>query len=159
LMSAQLKRREGMHNAAHRSLRKAVQLAKPGRYVRCFLDEGEGVIQLLREAYQNIFGGATREDVDLDANQAFIEELLAASGTDLTRNPAKSSRPPMQPLSDREKEMLIFLANGVSNKEMAQRLFVSENTVKFHLKNVYSKLGVVNRLQAINAARQLGFIG
>ena len=159
LMSAQLKRREGMHNAAHRSLRKAVQLAKPGRYVRCFLDEGEGVIQLLREAYQNIFGGATREDVDLDANQAFIEELLAASGTDLTRNPAKASRLPMQPLSDREKEMLIFLANGVSNKEMAQKLFVSENTVKFHLKNVYSKLGVVNRLQAINAARQLGFIG
>jgi LuxR family transcriptional regulator, maltose regulon positive regulatory protein len=159
LMSAQLKRREGMHNAAHRSLRKAVQLAKPGRYVRCFLDEGEGVIQLLREAYQNIFGGATREDVDLDANQAFIEELLAASGTDLTRNPAKASRPPMQPLSDREKEMLIFLANGVSNKEMAQKLFVSENTVKFHLKNVYSKLGVVNRLQAINAARQLGLIG
>ncbi len=159
LMRAQLKRREGMHNAAHRSLRKAVQLAKPGRYVRCFLDEGEGVIQLLREAYQSIFGGATREDVDLDANQAFIEELLAASGTDLTRNPAKASRPPMQPLSDREKEMLIFLANGVSNKEMAQRLFVSENTVKFHLKNVYSKLGVVNRLQAINAARQLGFVG
>jgi LuxR family maltose regulon positive regulatory protein len=159
LMSAQLKRREGMHNAAHRSLRKAVQLAKAGRYVRCFLDEGEGVIQLLREAYQNIFGGATREDVDLDANQAFIEELLAASGTDLTRNPAKASRPPMQPLSDREKEMLIFLANGVSNKEMAQKLFVSENTVKFHLKNVYSKLGVVNRLQAINAARQLGFVG
>jgi LuxR family maltose regulon positive regulatory protein len=54
--------------------------------------------------------------------------------------------------------MLIFLANGISNKEMAQKLFVSENTVKFHLKNVYSKLGVSNRLQAINAARQLGFI-
>jgi LuxR family maltose regulon positive regulatory protein len=158
LMSSQLKRREGMHNAAHRSLRKALQLAKPGRYIRCFLDEGEGVIQLLREAYQNIFGGGAHEDFDLDVNQPFIEELLAASGTDLTRNPAKASRPPMQPLSDREKEMLIFLANGVSNKEMAQKMFVSENTVKFHLKNVYSKLGVANRLQAINAARQLGFI-
>ena len=99
------------------------------------------------------------EDVDLDVHQPFIEELLAASGTDLTRNPAKASGPPMQPLSDREKEMLIFLANGVSNKEMAQKMFVSENTVKFHLKNVYSKLGVANRLQAINMARQLGFIG
>jgi len=159
LMSAQLKRREGMHNAAHRSLRKALQLAKPGRYIRCFLDEGEGVIQLIREAYQNIFGGPTHDDVEWDANQTFIEELLAASGTDLTRNPAKLSRPPMQPLSDREKEILIFLANGVSNKEMAQKLFVSENTIKFHLKNVYSKLGVANRLQAINAARQLGLIG
>jgi LuxR family transcriptional regulator, maltose regulon positive regulatory protein len=159
LMSAQLKRREGMHNAAHRSLRKALQLAKPGRYIRCFLDEGEGVIQLIREAYQNIFGGLTHDDVEWDANQTFIEELLAASGTDLTRNPAKVSRPPMQPLSDREKEILTFLANGVSNKEMAQKLFVSENTIKFHLKNVYSKLGVANRLQAINAARQLGLIG
>ena len=159
LMSAQLKRREGMHNAAHRSLRKALQLAKPGRYIRCFLDEGEGVIQLIREAYQNIFGGPTHDDVEWDANQTFIEELLAASGTDLTRNPAKVRRPPMQPLSDREKEILIFLANGVSNKEMAQKLFVSENTIKFHLKNVYSKLGVANRLQAINAARQLGLIG
>jgi LuxR family maltose regulon positive regulatory protein len=148
-----------MHNAAHRSLRKALQLAKPGRYIRCFLDEGDGVIQLLREAYQNIFGGVAHEGADLDVNQAFIEELLAASGTDLTRNPAKASRPPMQPLSDREKEMLIFLGNGVSNKEMAQKMFVSENTVKFHLKNVYSKLGVANRLQAINMARQLGFIG
>ena len=140
-------------------MRKALQLAKPGRYIRCFLDEGEGVIQLIREAYQNIFGGPTHDDVEWDANQTFIEELLAASGTDLTRNPAKLSRPPMQPLSDREKEILIFLANGVSNKEMAQKLFVSENTIKFHLKNVYSKLGVANRLQAINAARQLGLIG
>ncbi|HVN64397.1 MAG TPA: LuxR C-terminal-related transcriptional regulator, partial [Candidatus Binataceae bacterium] len=158
LMGAQLKQSEGMHNAAHRSLRKAVQLAKPGRYIRCFLDEGEGVIELLREAYQNIFGGTSREDVDLDMNQIFIEELLAASGTDLTRSPAKANRSSVQPLSDREKEMLNLLANGVSNKEMAQKLFVSENTVKFHLKNVYSKMGVSNRLQAINTARQLGFI-
>jgi LuxR family maltose regulon positive regulatory protein len=158
LMDALLKQREGMHNAAHRSLRRALQLAKPGRYVRCFLDEGEGVIQLLREAYQKIFGGPALEDIDLDANQGYIEELLAASGLDLTRDMSKAVKPAAQPLSDREKEMLIHLANGVSNKEMAQKLFVSENTVKFHLKNVYSKLGVANRLQAINAARLLGFL-
>jgi LuxR family maltose regulon positive regulatory protein len=41
---------------------------------------------------------------------------------------------------------------------MAQRLFVSENTIKFHLKNIYAKLCVANRLQAINAARQLGLV-
>jgi LuxR family maltose regulon positive regulatory protein len=158
LMDALLKQREGMHNAAHRSLRRALQLAKPGRYIRCFMDEGEGVIQLLREAYQKIFGSAGHEDVDLDANQAYIEELLGASGLDLTRDMTKAASPAAQPLSDREKEMLIHLANGVSNKEMAQKLFVSENTVKFHLKNVYSKLGVANRLQAINVARLLGFL-
>ncbi|MEA3133958.1 MAG: LuxR family transcriptional regulator, maltose regulon positive regulatory protein [Gammaproteobacteria bacterium] len=158
IMDALLRQHEGMHNAAHRSLRKAVQLAKPGRYIRCFLDEGEGAIQLLREAYQKIFVGGPREDAVLDTHQAFLEELLAASGLDLTRDKGAASKAASQPLSDREKEMLLYLADGVSNKEMAQRLFVSENTIKFHLKNVYSKLSVANRLQAINAARQLGFI-
>ena len=53
---------------------------------------------------------------------------------------------------------LVFLANGVSNREMAGRIFVSENTVKFHLKNIYSKLAVSSRLQAVAAARQMGLI-
>jgi LuxR family maltose regulon positive regulatory protein len=64
----------------------------------------------------------------------------------------------VEPLSCREKEMLKSLFNGISNREIAGRLFVSENTVKFHLKNIYSKLGVGNRLQAINAARALRLI-
>jgi LuxR family maltose regulon positive regulatory protein len=158
LLDALLKQREGSHNAAHRSLRKALQLAKAGRYVRSFLDDGEGIVQLLREEYQNIFGSAGRDDLGIDTHRAFIEEVLAASGTDLSRTPAKGAPPLMQPLSDREQEILVFLANGVSNKEMAKRLFVSENTVKFHLKNIYSKLAVGSRLQAINAARLLGLV-
>jgi len=158
LMDALLRQQEGMHNAAHRSLRRALHLAKPGRYIRCFLDEGEGVIQLLREAYQKIFVRGSGEEAGLDSDQAFLEELLSASGLDLARDRGKSAKAATQPLSDREKEMLLYLADGVSNKEMAQRLFVSENTIKFHLKNVYSKLGVANRLQAINAARQMGLV-
>lgn len=158
LLEALLKQREGSYNAAHRSLRKALQLGKPGRYVRSFLDEGEGIIQLLREEYQNIFNGAGHDELDVDANRTFIEQLLAASGTDLNLPPAKTGLRLMEPLSEREKEVLVFLANGVSNREMANRLFVSENTVKFHLKNIYSKLAVGNRLQAINAARQAGLV-
>ena len=65
---------------------------------------------------------------------------------------------PLESLTQRETEILVFLANGVSNKEIAKRLFVSENTVKFHLKNVYSKLVVGSRLQAINAARRMGLV-
>jgi LuxR family maltose regulon positive regulatory protein len=158
LLDALLRQKEGLHNAAHRSLRKAVQLAQPGRYIRCFLDEGEGIIRLLREAYQKIFGIGAGDDGEQATNQAFLEELLAASGLDLTRATGKTTAAAAHPLSDREKEMLLYLAGGVSNREMAQRLFVSENTIKFHLKNIYAKLSVANRLQAINAARQLGLV-
>jgi LuxR family maltose regulon positive regulatory protein len=62
----------------------------------------------------------------------------------------------LEALTEREMEILAILAGGGSNKDIAERLFVSENTVKFHLKNVYAKLSVANRLQAIIAAQHLG---
>ena len=64
----------------------------------------------------------------------------------------------LAPLTDHERRILIFLANGVSNREMASRLFVSENTIKFHLKNIYSKLGVGSWVQAIASAGELGLV-
>jgi len=66
---------------------------------------------------------------------------------------------PLPVLTERECEMLTLLANGISNKGIANRLFVSENTVKFHLKNIYAKLSVTSRVQAVSAARQMGIIG
>lgn len=64
----------------------------------------------------------------------------------------------IEPLTERELCFLDCLANGISNKEIARNLCVSENTVKFHLKNVYSKFAVRTRLQAINAAYELGVL-
>src|SRR3546814_14980524 len=88
--------------------------------------------------------------------QAVVARLLAASSQAVNLDqitPAGASFQPLEPLTDREKQILVYLANGVSNKEIARRIFVSENTVKFHLKNIYSKLAVSSRLQAINPAR------
>ncbi len=157
LLDAMLQDRKGARNAAHRSLRKALQLAQPGRFVRCFIDEGESILQLLREEYQTIMEGTSGREAQFGADRDFVEQILQASGTDLSRAPVTAVQP-LEALTDREKEILVFLANGVSNKEMAGRIFVSENTVKFHLKNIYSKLAVANRLQAISAARQLGIV-
>ena len=157
LFDAMLQERKGAHNAAHRSLRKALQMAQPGHFIRSFIDEGEGILQLLREEYQTIMEGTGNRDGQFGADRAFVEQILQASGTDLSRAPVMAVQP-LEALTDREKEILVFLANGVSNKEMAGRIFVSENTVKFHLKNIYSKLAVANRLQAISAARQLGIV-
>ena len=88
----------------------------------------------------------------------YVERLLEASGTDLGSRRRAAAEAPLEPLTDRETEMLVRLANGASNKVMARESFVSENTIKFHLKNIYAKLGVTSRLQAIAAARNQGLI-
>jgi LuxR family maltose regulon positive regulatory protein len=61
------------------------------------------------------------------------------------------------PLTEREREVLELLFQGMTNKELARHLFVTVDTVKTHLKHIYAKLGVANRSQAIRRARELGF--
>jgi LuxR family maltose regulon positive regulatory protein len=157
LLECLLHQRKGHQAAAHRALRRALDLAQPGRLIRTFIDEGDGIMGLLREEHRN---AATMRGIvpePFAADRAFLDQLLhAASAAGLEQQEAAAA--PLADLTDREREILTFLASGVPNRDMAQRLFVSENTVKFHLKNIYSKLDVANRLQAVIAARQLGLI-
>ena len=156
LLDAQLHYRMGVRNHAQRSLGKALKLAAPGGYVRCFLDEGGEVLDMLREEFKSQVDSGGRE-VPLAPDRSFVGRLLRASGE---RIDAPNSTSPLllKPLTDHEQRILIFLANGVSNREMANRLFVSENTIKFHLKHIYSKLGVASRVQAIASAHELGLV-
>lgn len=157
LLEALLYERKGVRNLAHRSLRRALRLAAPGGYIRSFLDEGESLLLMLREEYQTMLDGISARETVPSPDREFLERILQASGTDLSHGRERVP-PPLEPLTEREKEILSFLTHGVSNKEIAGRIFVSENTIKFHLKNIYSKLAVSNRLQAISVARQLGLI-
>lgn len=160
ILDAIAHRRKGDENIAHRSLRKALQLAAPGGFVRIFLDEGEEIVPLLQADYQSFTGSPGRQDAGADQFQAFLERLLDASGADIRKAETLMGTDfhPLEPLSEREEEILRLLASGLSNKEIANRVFVSENTVKFHLKNIYSKLGVSSRLQATSAAREMGLL-
>ncbi len=92
------------------------------------------------------------------AAAAFIEHLLDASGLAVAPRRKAEAPPPLEPLTGREREILQLLSSGASNHEIAGRVFVSENTIKFHLKNIYAKLAVQGRFQAIAAARSLGLI-
>jgi DNA-binding CsgD family transcriptional regulator len=65
---------------------------------------------------------------------------------------------PLEPLTEREVEVLVHLASGMSNAQIADSLFVSINTVKSHLKNVYGKLGVESRTRAVTRAMELGVL-
>ena len=64
----------------------------------------------------------------------------------------------VEPLSEREIEVLQLIAIGLSNREIASRLFLSQNTVKVHSRNIYGKLDVHNRTQAVARARVLGIL-
>ena len=143
--------RKGAGEVAGRYLLRALRLAERPGFVRPILDEGDLVVPLLQKIYQDL-------PPEEDAFKGFVARLLDASGIDLRRAEARGSFEPLEPLTRREVDILVFLDNGVSNKEIARRIFISENTVKFHLKNVYSKLGVTSRLQAISAARRMGLI-
>lgn len=72
--------------------------------------------------------------------------------------PARERIDVSEPLTEREVQILVQLTSGASNRQMAGKIYVSENTVKYHLKNIYTKLKVSGRVQAINAARDLGLI-
>ena len=93
----------------------------------------------------------------------YIQRLLAAFPTEEQKKTVglKSQDPDsgwVEPLSDREIDVLQLLAEGLTNQEIAQKLYVSLNTVKAHTRNIFGKIGVNNRTQAVVKARTLGIL-
>jgi DNA-binding NarL/FixJ family response regulator len=90
--------------------------------------------------------------------QPSIAAKVVAEFTRLAERPAAEAAPLAEPLTERELEILRLLAAGDSNKDIAGRLFLAEGTVKNHVTSILGKLGVPNRLHAVNRARELGLI-
>jgi len=125
-------------------LEQALATAEPEGYVRLFVDEGPAMTALLREA--------SRRGIVTD----YISELLAA-GVPPSVRPAKT-RDLVDPLSDRELDVLRLLASELSGPDIARELMVSLNTTRTHTKNIYMKLGVNNRRAAVRRAQELGLL-
>ncbi|MBE7554870.1 MAG: hypothetical protein HS126_27790 [Anaerolineales bacterium] len=132
-------------------LEQALTLAEPEGYMRIFLDEGQPMIALLTTATSRLPA----------PHQAYIESLLAAFRREQAKSLHPSSlslQPLIEPLSERELEILRLIAAGMSNGEIAQKLVVTVGTVKWHLNNVYGKLDARSRTQAVAKARELGLL-
>ncbi len=137
-------------------LGEAMEIGEPEGFVRLFVDEGPPMARLLREAAA---AGLHRE---------YCLRLLGAFSTDATgaglgAQAPHGGRPAgasglMEPLSRRELELLGLLAEGLSNQDIAERLFLSPLTVKVHVRNIYAKLDVGSRTQAVARARMLGIL-
>ncbi len=131
--------------AAVSALAAALSLAQPEGYRRVFLDEGPGMLKLLYLVKPHPQAGGYAGQLLEEANQA--------SG--------KASLPYqllIDPLSGREIEVLQLITSGLSNQEIADRLFLSITTVKRHISNLYAKLDVKARTQAVARGKELGYI-
>jgi LuxR family maltose regulon positive regulatory protein len=116
----------------------ALSLAEPGGFVRCFLDYADG--SLARLLHQAAGNGIT----SVYARTLLIHLDPQQTGDD----------PVIHPLSPRELEVLRHLANGRANRQIADAMFVSLNTIKAHTRRLYEKLDVSNRTQAVIRARE-----
>jgi LuxR family maltose regulon positive regulatory protein len=129
--------------AAQKHISEALILAEPEGYIRTFVEAGIKIIPILGEARQHgIMPG-------------YVEKILATMGTKQSATKAKLSGL-TERLSEREVEVLRLLGIGLSNQEIASRLFISPGTVKTHVHNLYGKLGVQNRTRAAARAKELG---
>ncbi|MFN8491196.1 MAG: HTH-type transcriptional regulator MalT [Caldilineaceae bacterium] len=151
---------QGERTAALATLAQALTLAEPGGYLRMFVDEGEPMRLLLAEY------SAQRPPRKLCA---YADRILAAFAPGKEKvevqeiatpfhTPHSTFRTLVEPLTEREVEVLCLLAQGLSDREMAEHLIVVVGTVKRHLNNLYGKLGVHSRTQALARARALGLL-
>jgi LuxR family maltose regulon positive regulatory protein len=145
---------EGRKNRsdAEEALLQALALAQSENFVRSFLDEGLPVAEILMRVQKHPEAGAK------------ARKLLAKfeSAADRRQFGSQDGQPDqsglVEPLSDRELEVLHLLEQGLTNKEIARQLMIATTTVKSHTRSIYGKLDVNNRTQAISRARVLGIL-
>jgi LuxR family maltose regulon positive regulatory protein len=140
---------KGEKEEALESLGQALQLAEPEGYQRTFVDEGEPMARLLYQA------------VSRGISPAYAGNLLKAITGEIQISAKTNRTPPgdlIEPLSGRELEVLRLIAEGLTNQEIARRLYISLSTVKGHTTNIFAKLGVATRTQAVARARGLGIL-
>ena len=125
------------------ALEQALITAKPEGYVRVFVDEGDLMATLLCEA--------EKRDIAPD----YIPKLLAAFKIDDVQVAPPSDTSLIEPLSERELEVLRLLRTELSGPEIAGELMIALSTMRTHTQNIYSKLGVNNRREAVRRAEEL----
>jgi LuxR family transcriptional regulator, maltose regulon positive regulatory protein len=152
----------GDQPAALEALAEALTLAAPERYVRVFVDEGAPMATLLRA----FAGAAAKGQSPTPPRPAgpYVDRLLHAfelAGLRVLPPPGRGGAAPgglVLPLSGRELEVLQLLADGSSNRAIAEELVVTVDTVKSHVTHILDKLGAANRTQAVTRARELGLL-
>ena len=138
----------GNREQAVEEIARALAMAQHQGHRRIFLDEGQRLMALIRQALPDFSPEAS----------AFARALLYHYAQEQQAAEPSGNTALIEPLSEQEQRIMRFLAAGQTNAEIAEALFISVNTVKTHVKNIYGKLGVSSRTELRRAARQFGLI-
>jgi LuxR family transcriptional regulator, maltose regulon positive regulatory protein len=155
LLRAQMHAMLGEHTASQADYNKALELGEPEGILGVFLEHGQPVAETLTEMVKRKQLG----DIQLEYAKHILDAFSARRSLD--EGPAAVSsvgtgpETLIEPLTEREIEVLRLMADGLKYKEIAAKLFISHNTVRFHVKAIYGKLSVNNRTLAIEKGRQL----
>ena len=148
----------GEKGKAMQLLGDALALAEPGGFIRIFVDEGEPMRLLILDFRLWIEKQSRAKDHKLID---YIDRLIAAFAPPAVMLQSKISNPKstmIEPLSQRELEVLRLIAQGLSNHEISERLFLAVSTVKGHNQKIFDKLLVQSRTEAVARARELGLL-
>jgi LuxR family transcriptional regulator, maltose regulon positive regulatory protein len=140
---------QGEKERALQALQEALLLAEPEGFIRSFVDEGAAMAKLLSEAAVK---GILPDYVST------LQAAFDVEPPDRKAKPSPSLLPLIEPLSQRELEVLQLIAEGLSNDEIGKRLFLALDTVKGHNRRIYDKLQVQRRTEAVARARELGLL-
>ncbi len=143
LLGAMLFAESGNFAKSQTWLTQALVIAEPEGYFRVFIDEGESLAELLRNIPPS----------------DYVQKLIAGFHPSGAQEPAPTSDADLiEPLTEREIEVLILLAQGLTYAEVASALIISVNTVRYHVKGIYGKLNVDRQAKALEKARQLNIL-
>jgi LuxR family maltose regulon positive regulatory protein len=154
LLLAEIAVLQGNRSEARRAVRAAVEMAEPAGWVRVFVDEGEVIASLIIEAYSQ------GPELETPADRFAVRLVLM-----LRRGPQIEADEEEEDdfgltgrLANREVDILTMVSGGLRNREIGDRLGLTEGTVKWYMQQIYDKLGVRRRPQAVLRARQLGIL-
>jgi LuxR family maltose regulon positive regulatory protein len=141
LLTAWLADGEGRTGESRSHLREAIEVAEGNSLVEAFVRAGPKVIQMVSDLP--------------DSSSAFRQQILRRAQAKASPSPASDL---VEPLTDRELEILSYLPSRLTNTELADHFYVSVNTIKTHTAHIYRKLTAANRNDAISRARRLGLL-
>jgi LuxR family maltose regulon positive regulatory protein len=144
--------------AASEALAQALALGEPQGYIQPFIGAGVRLADQLRAARARGIAPEYITTILAALPQAKSDERTAMKSEPDAHPSPLIVHPLAEPLTPRELEILSLIAEGLSNQQIAQRLIISEDTVKSHTRSIHGKLGVQRRTQAVARARALGLI-